>query len=407
MKIHHAISAMFTSALLSATPALAINQYNLKDLGIATLDPFALNDAIQINDQGLIAGYQGGHAMILDSNNDRTSPLPGTGQSYLSFAKSILNSNKVVGISEVPTTPNPNNIYADPVRHAALWNNENFKDLGTLGGTTSAAYSINSKDMIVGISNIEDDTAIHATLWSKGTIIDLGTLGGDSSDAININANDLIVGDAQTTSGNFHATMWSNGNVTDLGTLGGNSSFAYSINSFGQIVGSATTTSDNNHATLWENGEIVDLGSFSGNNSSANSINDHGEVVGNSDGFEQSINIDESAHISKIDFYTHAILWKNKQAYDLNNLINKADGDVNLIPKLVDAYSINANGLILTHGYLPSLYSYNREGEIYIYAYEYHSFLLTPVPEPESYALMLAGLGIISIASKPRNIPVD
>lgn len=402
MKFNHVISALFTSALLSIH-SVAANQYNLKDLGVATLDPFALNDAIQINDSGLIAGYQNGHAIILNAVNVQATPLADGGRDYLSYAKSLVNGNLVVGISEVPTSPSPSNVDADPVQHAALWENGKLKDLGTLGGTSSAAYSINSKGNIVGISKTQNDAATHATLWSNGTIHDLGTLGGDSSDALSINNLNQVAGDAQINSGDYHATKWSNDITIDLGTLGGDSSFASSINSSGQIVGVASRYDGSNHAVIWENNTITDLGSFNGDNSSALGINDSGEIVGNADGYKQNIRIDESAHISTYSFNTHAILWENKQAYDLNTLLlENIYEDSNLLPTLTNAYSINANGSILAHGYIPSMYAYNQIGQLYIYAYQYHSFLLTPVPEPESYALLLAGIGLISAAVKRK-----
>ena len=71
-------------------------------------------------------------------------------------------------------------------------------DLGTLGGTNSAAFGINESGQVVGyaetISGEED-----AFLYTSGTMKDLGTLGGTFSDANGINDADQVVGFSQKT----------------------------------------------------------------------------------------------------------------------------------------------------------------------------------------------------------------
>ena len=92
--------------------------------------------------------------------------------------------------------------------------------------------------------------AVLAFLWPACTqaaivyeVIDLGTLGGDSSWASSINDIGQIVGRSDNSEYNCHATLFDAtgmGNNIDLGTLGGlfNSySAATSINNVGQIVG--------------------------------------------------------------------------------------------------------------------------------------------------------------------------
>src|SRR5262245_46099063 len=53
-------------------------------------------------------------------------------------------------------------------------------DLGTLGGTASYAYGINSAGQVVGYAYTSDNAAtIHAFLYQDGVgMKDLGTLGG-------------------------------------------------------------------------------------------------------------------------------------------------------------------------------------------------------------------------------------
>ena len=55
-------------------------------------------------------------------------------------------------------------------------------DLGTLGGTFSAALAVNALGQIVGNSTVAGDATQHGFLWQSGTgMTDLGTLGGTSS----------------------------------------------------------------------------------------------------------------------------------------------------------------------------------------------------------------------------------
>jgi hypothetical protein len=61
----------------------------------------------------------------------------------------------------------------------------------------------------------------------------LGTLGGTTSTAISINNNGTIVGSAYNTFGSEHATLFDSigaGNNIDLDPFGGNRSLAFSIN---------------------------------------------------------------------------------------------------------------------------------------------------------------------------------
>ena len=127
--------------------------------------------------------------------------------------------------------------------HAVLYS---VTDLGTLGGTTSQAYSINSAGTIVGQANTGSDN--HAFSYSGGVMIDLGTLGGTFSAALGINSSGTIVGNATTTGDvSQDAFIDSAGTMTDLNSLldgsgaGWSLTSAQAINDLGQIVGYGTT----------------------------------------------------------------------------------------------------------------------------------------------------------------------
>jgi probable HAF family extracellular repeat protein len=103
----------------------------------------------------------------------------------------------------------------------------------------------------VGYSLIAGDAAYQATLWRSGAISDLGTLGGSSSFAWAINSGGQIVGDSDTARNVArHATLWQAGAPIDLNTLvdasGANWTLtrAFDINDAGLIVGYAQQLSD-------------------------------------------------------------------------------------------------------------------------------------------------------------------
>ena len=135
-----------------------------------------------------------------------------------------------------------------------------MSDLGTLGGTSSAAFGINALGQVVGSAQTTDG-AHHAFLYKDGIMIDLGTLGGGFSRALAINASGQVVGFAYTTAGAAHAFLWQDGVMRDLGTLGGIDTVALDINASGQVVGGAYIHDGETRvgAWLWQNGVMTDL----------------------------------------------------------------------------------------------------------------------------------------------------
>lgn len=238
--------------------------------------------------------------------------------------------------------------------------------LGTLGGSTSYAYGINSSGQIVGESDIAGNTASHAFIYANGVMTDLGTpIGATGSYAVGINNNGQISGNSYSSSGgvytNNRAFLYSNGQMTSLGTLGGDSSYILGngINNNGQVVGmtwtssstiptgflysngqmTATTglsqasaindsgqvagTAANGHIALWNNGVVTDLGTLGGQNGWVGAINASGQIAG-------------SSYITGGSNW-HAFLYSNGGMIDLGAQVGMNS----------DAYGINTSGTVV------------------------------------------------------------
>jgi probable HAF family extracellular repeat protein len=169
------------------------------------------------------------------------------GGSFSSQASEINASGQIAGWSNT-TAGAPHAFRYDGVPGAGGV----MRDLGTLGGIHSYGFAINDSGQVAGRSYISggDSTTEHAFRYDGdpglgGMMRDLGTLGGSSSAAHGINAGGQVVGISQTLNNvAFHAfrydgTPGEDGVMHDLGTLGGPASRAESINDFGIIVGSA------------------------------------------------------------------------------------------------------------------------------------------------------------------------
>jgi probable HAF family extracellular repeat protein len=232
---------------------------------------------------------------------------------------------------------------SEPVRYQVT-------QLPSLGGTSSAGFSINDRGWVAGRSNLLGNQIRHATLWRDGSLTDLGTLGAkERNSAVRWpvkNTRGLITGISQTDkpdpnnenwscSAFFPAATgtgyqclgfrWQNGVMTPLPTLGGTHGFAAGSDNSGLIVGWAENSVRDSKCVapqvlqfrpvVWgppNDGRIRELPLLPGDSSgAATAINDRGQIVGISGICDQAV-----GRFTAI----HAVLWDDGEVIDIGNL---------------------------------------------------------------------------------------
>jgi probable HAF family extracellular repeat protein len=204
---------------------------------------------------------------------------------------------------------------------------DSMSALGAPGTDSSQANGMNSSGQAVGTAFTI--LGAQAGIWTDGLFSNLGTLGGSDSYGMAINDAGSVAGSAGLESGDAHAFLFHNGKMNDLGTLGNTSwSSGYGVNKNNQVVGYSSTTNGGFHAFRWsENEGMADIGTLGGN-SYGMAINDDGDVVGAS---------------AAPTGFLHGFVWSGGVMQDLGTLGGSSSF----------AYGINGRGQIVGYSYIP------------------------------------------------------
>lgn len=394
-KFKHRIAGftILTTILISANASAGWSIY-----GLGTLLGDTNSSASDINNSGQVVGYSltpgitGTHAFITGPNGIGMTALGTLGGGY-SVATGINDSGQVTGHSSLSN----NNL-----RHSFITgiNGIGMTDLGAFTGyfhemtgeyiEISQANDINESGQVVGFNGAYYFTSERAYMTGPNgvgvTILDIPFPGAQKiAEAINDSGQVVgAVGEGAFTRAFVTGPNGSGATILeglDKGeSLGTGPSRAASINNSGQVVGQYTFISPDDvwavHAFVTgPNGiGITDLGTLGGSNSVAVDINESGQIIGYSN-FSDDIN------------NNHAFLYSDGEMIDLS-----------LLPAVLNAgwtqlyaAAINDHGQIVGSGMLNG----NRQ-----------AFLLSPfpipVPESQTYAMLLAGLGLLGFMVQRR-----
>lgn len=347
---HHPLKpvlAILFSAL--ALPAVAAPlQFSITELGMFT--------PTGINNQGQVSGWANtfdGQAAVLWNGSSMTPIAPLAGSS---FAYGVNDAGKVVGS------------YGGQQSRAFSYAANTVDNITPGGGS---ALAVNNAGQIAG--SVEADGSTHAYIYANNKLNDINDGGSGSGSVANALSNNGHVTGVRWDSdlSERHAFIYANGTTTDLSSVVQGYSMGTGINDKGQVIMTVDVGDPNARKSyMYANGIATDLGSLGDGSVYATGINSAGTVVGSAGAFSWP-------------YMTSGFIWQDGAMVNLNSLIDPSLGWT-----ITEAYDINDRNQI-------AVYGCNLGGDC-------QALLLTAVPEPETYALLFGGLGLVSWAVRRR-----
>jgi probable HAF family extracellular repeat protein len=355
---------------LSAPAQAQAQRWTAVDLGVVGATPLygaALNEAGQVvGNYTTSTPIYNTRGFITDANGTAIRALDNGGRIY-SGVRAINDAGQVAG--DISTASGAIQAFFTGPNGAGI------TELGAFAaGQNSVASGINNAGQVTGMAGSNTGSHIFVTGPNGVGMLDLGAGAG-----YDINASGQVTGVVFGLDGlsNGHAfiTDANGANLRDIGTLGGSQSNGLAINVHGQVAGAASTGTTSHAFLTGPNGQgMVDLGALAGGASSvAYGMNDAGMTVGDS---------------TTADHLNHAFITGldgSNAMVDLNSLVTLAAGV-----------------------YLSTARDINNAGQVVANGSNGHVYLLSAVPEPGTYALMLLGLtgvGLAAARGRARSTP--
>ena len=366
----HATSALAGHKLAILDP---LPGYDRTALGTESVFSIGLNDAGQS-----VGRSRGGTpptvATLWDSSGHATALAAPAGFS-LSRAFDLNASGTIVGTIET------GGIGVD-FRRAVRWTSPGSYDFFLAdNGYYSDTNGINDNGWITGLRYDApfDDVSFRSFVWSPdGTTRWIDPLAaGHTVELSDLNNSNAAAGfDIDQATGAYTAVTWNEATgLVALSSLGGGFDLAGDINDAGITAGVGLDASGNALGVRWNAaGNITVLASLAGAVGS-----DASYSIGNN-GFSTGVTLfADCPDFGDITCYRATVWDAAGNPTNLNDLIDHRDGLI-----LLSANGINANGTIFGQGLRP-------DGSQFAY-------LLSTVPEPASWAMLLAGFGLVGAA---------
>ncbi|MGK5047950.1 PEP-CTERM sorting domain-containing protein [Janthinobacterium sp. GB4P2] len=234
-----------------------------------------------------------------------------------------------------------------------------------VNGQQARATAINDAGQVTLTTFDSSGNARGYVYSSAGGYQEIGAAGGIGNAASNINSAGAVVGYTNGADGKAGAYLYANGVMTPLVSEFDAPSYANGINNAGQVSGWATGGQGMNgtEAFFWANGQYQRIAKLS----TSIGIDGLGRVLGYN------------------DFGTLAMLWDGNETYDLSDLVGETGWYFGQVG------GINEAGQISAYGCRGSICEVVRLDP------------LSPVPEPSTYALLLAGMALLTCAARKRS----
>jgi len=302
----------------------------------------------------------------------------------ISNANAINNLNQIAGNQGV-LAPNGNGTFNLQYR-AAIWEDSNIQyapltysnsneysyglDINDLGKVTVEHHSSNGK-----VQGYDWDINRNQVTKSPPEPI----VGSDNFYTFSTNATGTLAGEVKYDTYAVAAITDVSG-ITILGTLGGQSSRSYDVSDSGFVVGWSELQNGKDGSFIWDGDSMGKLQNLQGVAfTGVSDVNNLGQSVGFS--FNQSERI------------LHATLWNGTKAIDLDDYLPQDLKDAGWV--LTQANGINDAGWIV--GEVRN--SITREHHAYVLSTD---SAISPIPEPTTWAMMLAGLALLGFTKISR-----
>lgn len=396
---------LVVTAGLLATAASAAPRYRFTDLGTLSGDQFSAARAISEN--GLIAGESGFGAQanrLARFESGTAVEIPRLPGAFTASTRGINNQGVAAAVVQGDIAVNP---VADD-RAALVTTGGATQLFGASGFAAAGAFDINNGGATVGyslssgsIGGLSEggvpvgNVALgqqRATYWAAGTtegllLADPCAVSACNSNAVSIGDNGQIAGMLRSGPGNnaLRAVRWSGiGGPADVLTLGAGqvSSRAREINDRGDVAGQVFggPLAQFGTGAVWRGSDQFLLTMDGFDTTTTRGINNFGTVVG----FGQTIDVDTD----ELGPLTGLIWFFNGSSYDgflLDSLVDLPAGYTTYA-----AQAINDAGQIVGFGDTP-------DGS-------QHAYLLSMVPEPATWSLLVGGFAMVGSAMRRQRV---